>query len=113
MDLQFAVDALIPAVCGGIGWIIKTQQRMESKMDAMRKELREDMEKYVSRETCDARCEGLEARIERMEKRQELDLAQAVNDTHRMKVLYDHMTDEERRAHYAQCLFKRGTEGIG
>lgn len=113
MDIQLIVDVLVPTAVGGIGWLIRSQYRMEKKVDDMRTELRGDMEKFVAKDTCDARCEGLEARIESLEKRQELNLAQAVNDTRRMQALYDHMSPTERRAHAAQCLFKHDMEGIG
>lgn len=117
MEIQEILTPAISVGVGVVGWWVKgiraDFKELKKNMESLRAELRSELQHYTHKETCQAHREGLQAQIDSLRKEAEASLAHAVNDTHRMRALYDHMTQAERKAHAAQCLFKNDMEGIG
>ncbi len=106
MDIQAIFEPVTTIGLAVVGWWVKGIR------DDF-KELKQELQHYTHKDTCQAHRDGIQAQIDAIRKEAEVSLAHAVNDTRRMQSLYDHMTPAERHEHAAKCLFKHDMEGIG
>ena len=121
IDIATIFEPATAVAVAVVGWWVKgikadsretkdMVRETDKKLDALRSEFHAEMQDYTHKETCRAHREGIQAQINILKEEQTISLAKAVNDTHKMHTLYNSMTQAERKAHAAQCLFRGDME---
>ena len=121
VDIATIFEPATAVAVAVVGWWVKglradsretkdMVRETDRKLDVLRSEFHAEMQDYTHKETCRAHREGIQAQINLLKEEQKISLAKAVNDTHKMHALYNSMTQAERKAHAAQCLFRGDME---
>ena len=110
IKLLFA--ALIAATGWGVRHLMRKFDSFDKKFDAFRGEYKADLDHYVSKDTCQANCQAMEKRLDKLEtvhgvvRVTEHGVAVVdINNPAQMHDLHELLTPEQRRAHAAQCQF--------
>lgn len=112
IKLLFA--ALIAATGWGVRHLLRKFDVFDKKFDAFRGEYKADLEHYVSKDLCAANRAAMEKRLEKLEtvhgvvRVTENGVAIVdINNASQMHDLHELLSPAQRRAHAAQCQFRK------
>ena len=99
-----------------VGWGVKAIWgkvcAFDNKIDAIRREMHEELKEYARKEECKAHREAIQHKIDAMSKIHGYCMTQNglalvdINNVSQMSELYNLLTPEQRKKHAEQCQFK-------